>query len=491
MKITIAKADLENIHQETLVAFYFENKATASINSLKQASASVIDTLIEKKRLSSNLGKTTTILSHPDLNTDHVLIVGCGKAENFDEAALIKVIKCVVSELKNANSESAVVPLDDLLISTRNAEWVTQKASEILFTSLYQYDTTKSKKNDPATLKELVFASDSEGLDAQVTTGKGIAHGMNVARELGNLPANVCDPDYLEEQAAQLADAYDEIDIEVINEEQMAEFGMGAFLAVSRASAKQGRIIILKYSGADKNEAPHVLVGKGLTFDSGGISIKPAGGMEEMKWDMLGAASVFGTMNTLGELKPSINVIGVIAAAENMVSGDATRPGDVVTTMNGKTVEIINTDAEGRLVLCDALTYVERFDPASVVDIATLTGAVIVGLGHHPTAVYANDEELQQQLLAAGKESWDRGWPMPLWPEYKEDLKSPYADLRNVGSRAGGSITAAIYLSEFTESYRWAHLDIAGTGWKSAKEGASGRPVGMLVQYLLNRISSN
>ena len=239
---------------------------------------------------------------------------------------------------------------------------------------------------------------------------------------------------------------------------------------------------------AQPGKSPHVLVGKGLTFDSGGISIKAAAGMEEMKWDMLGAASVLGTLSAIAELKPAINVIGVIATAENMVSGGATRPGDVVTCMNGKTVEIINTDAEGRLVLCDTLTYVERFEPASVIDIATLTGAIVVGLGHHATGVYANDEQLQAKLLSAGLNSWDRGWPMPLWDDYKVDLESPYADFRTVGSRAGGSITAAIYLSEFTQNYSWAHLDIAGTGWHTAKEGATGRPVGMLTQYLLDRV---
>jgi leucyl aminopeptidase len=232
------------------------------------------------------------------------------------------------------------------------------------------------------------------------------------------------------------------------------------------------------------------LVGKGLTFDTGGVSIKPAQGMEDMKYDMLGAASVLGTISTLAELKPAINVVGVIAAAENMCSGTATRPGDVVTSMSGKTIEIINTDAEGRLVLCDALTYAERFKPASVVDIATLTGAVIIGLGHHPTAVYANNDALQQQLISAGQACWDRGWPMPLWEDYREELDSPYADLRNIGQgRAAGSITAAMFLAEFTKAYNWAHLDIAGTGWTTAKEGATGRPVGMLTQYLLDRLT--
>jgi leucyl aminopeptidase len=418
-----------------------------------------------------------------------VIIVGCGKSENFNEASFIKTIKTVTAEVKRSSAASVAFPLDEIKPKDHTTKWCSEKATETVLTNLYEYDATKSKKSDPVLLTEIVFFAAEQNLELSITTGKSVAHGVNLCRELGNLPANVCDPAYLAEQAVNLADAYDEIEVEIVEEAQMEEMGMGAFMAVSRGSEKAGKIIVMKYNGGQEGQQPHVLVGKGLTFDSGGISIKPAAGMEEMKWDMLGAASVFGTMSTIAELKPNINVIGVVATAENMVSGGATRPGDVVTCMNGKTVEIINTDAEGRLVLCDTLTYVEKFNPASVVDIATLTGAIVIGLGHHATGVYANDDELQQQLISAGNATWDRGWAMPLWDEYKEDLKSPYADFRNVGTRAGGSITAALYLSEFAKNYKWAHLDIAGTGWSNAKEGASGRPVGLLTQYLLDRIS--
>jgi leucyl aminopeptidase len=489
MKITASLPDYENIKQNTLAVFYFEDKTTASFDALSTANKKLIDSLIENKTIKSDVGHVTPLIGHENLPCDHVLVIGCGKSANLNETALINTIKTLAGETKKASVTSFALPIDEIKPDNHTAQWCVEKATEVLFTSLYEYDTTKSKKADPIALGEVEFLADEKNLELSISTGKSIAHGINVCRELGNLPANICDPAYLAEQAINLADAYDEIEVEVIEEAQMEEMGMGAFLAVSRGSEKAGKILILKYNGGKKDQQPHVLVGKGLTFDSGGISLKPPAGMEEMKWDMLGAASVFGVMNTIAELKPAMNIIGVVATAENMISGGATRPGDVVTCMNGKTVEIINTDAEGRLVLCDTLTYVEKFNPATVVDIATLTGAIVIGLGHHATAVYANDDDLQNQLVSAGQASWDRGWPMPMWDDYKDGLKSPYADFRNVGARPGGSITAALYLSEFAKNYKWAHLDIAGTGWNSAKEGASGRPVGMLTQYLLDRIS--
>ncbi len=489
MKITSSLPEYQSLTQDLLVVFHFEDEQTGGFLALKTANQALIDSLSEKKTIKSDLGHVTTLLGHKDLPATNVVIIGCGKRSAFTESTFITTVKTLTAEAKKTSATSVVFSIDDIKPGSHTAQWTTEKAVETMFAALYQYDATKSKKAEPTTLKSLTLLAVEQNLELSIQTGKAVAHGINLARELGNLPANVCDPAYLAEQATNLADAYDEVEVDIVEEAEMAEMGMGAFLAVSQGSDKAGKIIVLKYNGGKADQQPHVLVGKGLTFDSGGISIKPAAGMEEMKWDMLGAASVLGVMNTIAELKPAINVIGVIATAENMVSGGATRPGDVVTCMNGKTVEIINTDAEGRLVLCDTLTYVERFNPASVIDIATLTGAIVIGLGHHATAVYSNKEELQQQIVSAGLAAWDRGWPMPLWDEYKEELKSPYADFRNVGSRAGGSITAAMYLSEFAQNYNWAHLDIAGTGWSNAKEGASGRPVGMLTKYLLDRIS--
>lgn len=489
MKISSSPYSLSDVTQDLVVVFHFEDKETQAFADLKAAAPELISGLNESKAISAKCGSVTPLIGHANLPGKSLYIVGCGSTKSFNEASFIKVIKAVSSEAKKSTAVSVAMPIDDVKLTERTVQWAAEKATETLLTSLYSYDTTKSKKNEPLSLEEVNYLVNETGLDLSITTGKAIAHGINLARELGNLPANICDPEFLAEQAINLGDAYDEVDVEIIEEEQMLEMGMGAFLAVSRGSEKSGKIIVIKYNGGTEDQKPHVLVGKGLTFDSGGISIKPAAGMEEMKWDMLGAASVLGTMNAIAELKPALNIIGVVATAENMISGGATRPGDVVTCMNGKTVEIINTDAEGRLVLCDTLTYVERFEPESVIDIATLTGAVIIGLGHHATAVYSNDDDLQNQIVNAGKASWDRGWPMPIWDDYKEQLESSYADMKNVGGRPGGSITAAVYLSEYAKNYRWAHLDIAGTGWTTAKAGATGRPVGMLVQYLLDRIS--
>lgn len=490
MQFTVSSAALGATSTDALVIFHFEDTDSAALVGLTETHPKLIQSLRDAKLLSAKTGQVTPLLGHTDLPAGQVFVIGAGKQADFRENQFIKVIKAAISTLKGTQAKTASIALDDIQVAGRTLPWTAQKATEVILTGLYQYDTTKSKKADASTLTALTFLSSDDTLEAPVRTGKALAHGVNVARELGNLPANICNPQYLAEQAQNLADAYDEISVEILSQKEMEALGMGSFLAVTQGSANPPYVLVMKYQGAAASEKPHVLVGKGLTFDTGGISIKPAQGMEDMKFDMLGAASVFGTLNTIAELKPALNVIGVVAAAENMCSGTATRPGDVVSSMSGKTIEIINTDAEGRLVLCDALTYVERFDPASVVDIATLTGAIVIGLGHHPLAVYANDDSLQQELVSAGTTAWDRGWPMPLWDDYRDELDSPYADLRNIGQgRAGGSITAAVFLSQFTEKYKWAHLDIAGAGWTSAKEGATGRPVGLLTHYLLSQLS--
>lgn len=490
MQFTVSSVALSATDTDALVIFHFDDADSAGVKGLTEAHPKLIQSLRDTQVLSSKTGQVTPLLGHSDLPAGQVFVIGAGKQADFRENQFIKVIKAAIATLKSTQAKTASIALDDIQVAGRTLQWAAQKATEVVLTGLYQYDTTKSKKADATALQALTFLSKDTELEAPIRTGKALAHGVNVARELGNLPANICNPQYLAEQAQNLADAYDEISVEILSQKEMEELGMGSFLAVTQGSANPPYVLVMKYQGAGADEKPHVLVGKGLTFDTGGISIKPAQGMEDMKFDMLGAASVFGTLNTIAELKPALNVIGVVAAAENMCSGTATRPGDVVSSMSGKTIEIINTDAEGRLVLCDALTYVERFDPASVVDIATLTGAIVIGLGHHPLAVYANDDSLRQDLISAGTQAWDRGWPMPLWDDYREELDSPYADLRNIGQgRAGGSITAAVFLAQFTEKYKWAHLDIAGAGWTSAKEGATGRPVGLLTHYLLSQLS--
>ncbi|CAJ1785774.1 Cytosol aminopeptidase [Aeromonas salmonicida] len=323
-----------------------------------------------------------------------------------------------------------------------------------------------------------------------IAHGLAVAKGVRVCRDVANMPPNVCNPAYLAylaSQARRLADSFDNITTKVIGEQEMAELGMNSYLAVARGSENEAMMAIIEYKG-NADAKPIVLVGKGLTFDSGGITIKPAEGMDEMKYDMGGAASVLGTMHALAQLQLPINVIGVLAGCENMPGGNAYRPGDILTSMSGQTIEVLNTDAEGRLVLCDALTYVDRYDPETVIDVATLTGACIIALGHHTTGLLANHNPLAHELLNASEQAGDRAWRLPLFDEYQEQLESPFADMANIGGRPAGTITAAAFLSRFTKKYNWAHLDIAGTAWKSGKDkGSTGRPVPLLTQFLLNR----
>ena len=356
----------------------------------------------------------------------------------------------------------------------------------------YGYDEYKSKKNEFVLEQIDLIATHSVLTTEQLQLVQAVQSGQNLARDLGNRPGNICFPEYLADQAIALAAEYpDLLKVTVLDEQQMADLGMGAFLAVSQGSERPGRIISIEYQ-SERSEAPVVLVGKGITFDTGGISLKPGAGMDEMKYDMCGAASVLGTMRALCESRLALHVVGTIAAAENMPSGKATRPGDIVTTMSGQTVEILNTDAEGRLVLCDTLTYVKRFNPALVIDIATLTGACVVALGSVLTGLFTPDDKLAAELETAGQHSFDRVWRMPVIDDYQEQLDSPFADIGNIGGPKAGSVTAACFLQRFTREYRWAHLDVAGTAWNSgANKGATGRPVPLLMQFLANRVQTN
>ncbi|EGG99392.1 Cytosol aminopeptidase PepA [gamma proteobacterium IMCC2047] len=358
--------------------------------------------------------------------------------------------------------------------------------------SLYQFDDLKSDKADVPKLTRIQFGlndrSQSSAVETAITQGQAIGRGKQLAKTLGNLPGNICTPTYLAEQAQQFAKNHKTISTSILDEKQMQDLGMGSLLSVSAGSDEPAKLIVMNYKGGKKDDAPQVLVGKGITFDTGGISLKPGAGMDEMKYDMCGAASVFGTLLAVAEMNLPINVVGIIAAAENMPNGGATKPGDIVTSLSGKTIEILNTDAEGRLVLCDALSYAEMFNPAAIIDIATLTGACIIALGHHTSAVLSNQNGLAQQIIKAGEGSADAAWQLPMGEEYQEQLKSNFADLANIGGRPAGTITAACFLSRFTENQRWAHLDIAGTAWVSgSNKGATGRPVPLLTQYLLDR----
>ncbi|WP_269913892.1 leucyl aminopeptidase [Acinetobacter sp. HY1485] len=410
-----------------------------------------------------------------------VYLVGLGKANELNPTKLAKVAQTII---KTAQKKYQSIELD---VQALNADQHAIFALQLTQAN-YHFDEFKSQKNE-FKLDDLAF-SNITLTQAQLDVIQATQSGQSLARDLGNRPGNICYPEYLAQLAQDLANEFpDLLKVTILEEKEMQELGMGAFLAVSKGSERPGRIITLEYN-AQREEAPVVLVGKGVTFDTGGISLKPGAGMDEMKFDMCGAASVFGTIRALCEAKLPIHVVGTIAAAENMPSGRATRPGDIVKTMSGQTVEILNTDAEGRLVLCDTLTYVKRFNPAVVVDIATLTGACVVALGKVVSGLFSPDQALVQELQQAGEQSFDRVWQMPVMDEYQELLDSPFADIANIGGPQGGAITAACFLQRFTREYRWAHLDVAGTAWLSgANKGATGRPVPLLMQFIANRVT--
>jgi leucyl aminopeptidase len=353
--------------------------------------------------------------------------------------------------------------------------------------AFYRFDQLKTQKkaSEPALASVVLPLAATPQLQQALDEANATADGAELARNLGNLPGNLCTPTYLADEAKKLARQF-KLGIEVLERRDMERLGMGAFLAVTRGSHQPPKFIILRYTGAAKTRKPLVLVGKGITFDTGGISLKPSGEMDEMKFDMSGAGSVLGALRALAGMRAPINVIGVIASCENMPGGSAIKPGDVVTTLSGQTVEILNTDAEGRLILCDALSYAARFEPEAVINIATLTGACVIALGHVASGLFANDQKLADEIREAGEDAWDRVWQMPLWEDYQEQLRSNFADFANIGGRPGGAITAACFLARFTRKLRWAHLDVAGTAWKSGRDkGSTGRPVPLLVRFAL------
>lgn len=438
-------------------------------------------------------GNVSDVLLLPRTNNRdfHILLLGLGDRDKLDNIQFSKAADTIASVVKNKKLGSITFSLDEM--TQIEPSVAASTLVESIENAHYVFDAYKSKKADTSTLSQVSFHIQEnllEQTNTAIAYAQALSKGRSVARSLGNEPGNICTPAYLADQALALSKSSPCISTSVLEESDMETLGMGAFLSVSKGSSEPGKLITMKYKGAG-DAAPLVLVGKGITFDTGGISLKPGAQMDEMKFDMCGAASVLGTMTAIAELKPQLNIIGVIAAAENMPAGNASKPGDIVTTSSGKTVEILNTDAEGRLVLCDALTYVEKFKPAAVVDIATLTGACIVALGHSTSAVMGNNQPLVDKLTAAGVEARDRAWQLPLWDEYKALLDSPFADMQNIGGKGAGSITAGCFLSKFAESYPWAHLDVAGTAWVSGKEkAATGRPVPLLLRYLMNHVGA-
>ncbi len=433
-------------------------------------------------------GSALMLHEPPGLGAARLLLLGCGSA-TLGAKDYLKLVRSAAQRLTDTPIATAAFALADLEVTNRDLSWAAQQLARLLTEASYRVEGGKTTAPTPAKLKEVTLLCASTA-DAKVARpglayGSAVAQGVNCTRALGDLPANRCTPSFLAEQAKAFGEQYKSITTKVLNEKQMGELGMGALLSVTAGTVEPAFLLTMEYRGGKKSAKPVVLVGKGVTFDSGGISLKPGAKMDEMKYDMCGAATVFGVMAALVELKLPINVVGIVPTVENMPSGQATRPGDVVKSMSGQTIEILNTDAEGRLILCDALTYAARYKPATVIDIATLTGACVVALGKHASGLFSNDAELAAKLLDAGDRAGDRAWQMPLWEEYDQQLKSPFADMANIGGPEGGSITAASFLARFTKDYRWAHLDIAGTAWSSGDpKGATGRPVPLLMEYL-------
>ena len=448
--------------------------------------------LIKRGDLEDKAGATLLVHDLPGVHAERVLLVSLGKHDEFGDKAYRDALAAAAKAISAGPAKDAVVALADAELSGRDMAWRLQQAARILADGAYRFDALKSDKK---TRKErgakklclLVSCELGAELDTAVLQGHAIASGMALAKDLGNLPGNHCTPTHLAETAESLGKQY-KFDVEVLERDDMEKLGMGSFLSVARGSHQPPKFIVMHYNGGKAKATPVVLVGKGITFDTGGISLKPAAEMDEMKFDMCGAASVLGTFKAVAQMGLPINLVGLVPTTENMPGGGATKPGDVVTSMSGQTIEVLNTDAEGRLILCDALTYAERFKPECVIDIATLTGACVVALGKIPSGLLANDDELAAEILRRGTESGDRAWQLPLWDEYQELLKSNFADMGNIGGRYAGTITAACFLSRFAKAYKWAHLDIAGTAWVSGDaKGATGRPVPLLSSFLIGR----
>ena len=477
-----------------LVGVFESGQLTETAKELDKASDGYLKKVLRRGDIKGKVGQLLVLHDVPKVSATRLMLVGLGNRKKLDSASYVKAAQKAIAGLKAIAATRSVCCLLEVEVPGRDLAWKTRRLVETLEAGVYSFTSMKGKppKKDGNALEGVDFLVSDRSLIAPVTNAiavsEALTRGINKAKDLGNLPGNICTPSYLANQARKLAANYASIAVKVLNESEIKKLGMGAFMSVSQGSDQPGKLIIITHKGGKAKDAPHLLVGKGITFDSGGISLKPGAGMHEMIWDMCGAASVFGTMLAVAEQKLPLNVIGVLAAAENMPSGDASRPGDIVKTMSGQTVEILNTDAEGRLVLCDALTYIERYKPATVVDVATLTGACIVALGSHATAMYTNDDGLAADLKKAGEDSLDRVWPMPLWEDYQRQIDSAFADIANIGGREAGSVTAACFLARFTKSYRWAHLDIAGTAFTGSgpAKGATGRPVNLLFEYLNN-----
>lgn len=492
MNYTAFTSSLEKKATDCVILGYFENRTlTASAKKIDQQLDGLLSKVLVRNKCSGKIGETLLLNYLPGGVAERVMLVGLGRKGNVSSKYFTKAVASAVKGLKGSGSAEIVIALSDVEIENRSASWKARQIVEVIEREIYLFQELKSDKSEKVQFSTVELFVNKKGdlaeVNAGIRTGLAIANGSKLCKDLANLPGNVCTPTYLAEQAVELSKKFPKISATILDEDELENLQMGSFLSVSKGSREPAKLITLEYRNGPSKQKPLVLVGKGLTFDAGGISIKPAQQMDEMKYDMCGGASVIGTLAVVAELELPLNLVGIVPSSENLPDGNANKPGDIVTSMSGKTIEILNTDAEGRLILCDALTYAERFEPELVIDVATLTGACIIALGHVPSGLLGNDDALCEALVEAGESAEDKVWRLPLWEDYQEQLKSNFADMANVGNRDAGTIIGACFLARFTEKMRWAHLDIAGTAWVSGKaKGATGRPVPLLSQFLID-----
>lgn len=474
-----------------IAGVFAKNTLSTVAKQLDKASDGAITAFLAQGDLAGKIGQTSLLYDVPGTHAKRLILVSCGPQKGISDQDFYKLVRGVACTLKQTKTPHATYALTDLNVGEHDENWQIRQALTLLRDEAYSFTQLKSKPDiTPPALKQMDFlvAPDNKSAQKALDTGNIIADSVKLTKDLAYLPPNICTPAYLAEQAQEVASKIPALKIEVLEEAQMRELKMGALLAVSQGSKKPPKMVIIKYQGASASEKPVVLVGKGITFDTGGISLKPSANIVGMKFDMCGAASVLGALRAAALLKLPINVVGIMVCVENMIGSHAYRPDDVITSMSGQTIEVNNTDAEGRLILCDALTYCDTFKPDVVIDMATLTGAIVVALGKQASGLFSNNQPLADALLKAGQESGDRAWQLPIWEDYQPQLDSTVADMANTGPGGANSITAACFLARFTKEYQWAHLDIAGTAFQTgAKANATGRPVPLLIQYLLDR----
>jgi len=487
LKLKLAQPHPADAEVDTLILGVFEDSGLSeAAKAVDDRSGGQLARWMAAGDISGKAGRSALLRGLAECKAQRVLMIGLGESAKFDAGRFQKAVGDAIKALAGSPARHALLCLTGLSVNGRDAGWAIRQAALAAEHASYRYTITKKSSGDNA-LEALTLLGD-DAHAGQLEKAAAIAEGVRLCRELGNLPPNICTPAYLAEIARGIAASHDKVTVDVLEREQMQALGMGSLLGVAAGSGNPPRLIVLKYAGGPNEQRPYALVGKAITFDSGGISLKPGPGMEEMKFDMCGGASVIGTFVAVAKLGLPINLIAVVPAVENMPDALAYRPSDVLTSMSGKTIEVLNTDAEGRLILCDALTYAQKYEPQALIDVATLTGACVVALGKFPHGLMSKHDDLADELLAAGEQVHDRAWRLPLWDDYQPLLDSGFADMANIGGKWGGAITAGCFLARFTEGQRWAHLDIAGTAWDEGRKGmATGRPVPLLVEWLSSK----